>query len=85
MAIETRRGDETPCISEVLGNRFERTRLLRELGLVGMEAWLKSGGKARYEDLVKRAIGRPYDGYISDFGRWEREYGHPTNSTGKPE
>jgi hypothetical protein len=81
MAIETRRGDDTPRIPEILRNRFERTRLLRELGVMGMEAWLKSGGKARYEELVKRAIGRPYDGYITDFGRWEREYCQPALTT----
>lgn len=78
MAIRTEVGDEKDRVCEVLVNRLERTHLLRELGVAGMEAWLKSGGKARYEELVKRAIGRPYDGYITDFGRWEREHCQPT-------
>lgn len=71
-------------VSEVLGNRFERTELLKELALVGMEGWLKSGGKARFEQLVKQAISRPFDGYITDYGRWEREYGQPASAVETP-
>ncbi|WP_274644084.1 hypothetical protein [Pseudomonas serbica] len=73
--LDKHAGEGEGSVAEVLGNRFERTELLKELALVGMEGWLKSGSKARFEQLVKQAISRPFDGYITDYGRWEREYG----------
>lgn len=62
-------------VSEVLTNRFERTRLLKELREIGMDEWIKRGSKAQFERLVNQAASRPFDGYMTDYDQWAKKYG----------
>ncbi|MNL95715.1 hypothetical protein D3C81_55180 [compost metagenome] len=69
-------------VSKTLSNRFERTRLLKQLREVGMREWVRNGSKAQFDQLVKQAASTPFDGYLTDYGQWEKKYGNTSKQAG---